>query len=159
MTEDNKYGIEISEEHLRYMFLTSKESEPYETGGVIIGKYSEDKKCAHVSEIIEIKNKSKIFRICRFLLKGKILSSILEEKWQKTKGSEYYLGEWHSHPVNCPKPSSVDIKTMSRISNNVREECNAPLLLILGYDFENIDNDIGIFVFPRNERYIEMILK
>ena len=35
-------------------------------------------------------------------------SAFATQLWKKTNGKAYYLGEWHTHPVNSPTPSGID---------------------------------------------------
>ncbi len=44
----------------------------------------------------------------------------------------FYLGEWHTHPEDCPIPSSSDLETMGRLMFNSTLNTNALLMLIVG---------------------------
>lgn len=35
--------------------------------------------------------------------------------WEKSSGTETYIGEWHTHPEDFPTPSSTDLRTWSEI--------------------------------------------
>ena len=38
--------------------------------------------------------------------------------WNATGGTGYYLGEWHTHPEDVPKPSPVDSGEWQRLSRS-----------------------------------------
>jgi integrative and conjugative element protein (TIGR02256 family) len=41
--------------------------------------------------------------------------------WKESKGTDTYVGEWHTHPVDDPVPSDLDLRSwraiMRRVSN------------------------------------------
>ncbi len=43
--------------------------------------------------------------------------------WQRSGGTDTYVGEWHTHPVDDPTPSALDLRTwravMSRVADPV----------------------------------------
>ena len=40
---------------------------------------------------------------------------IVDKKWHDSNGIENYLGEWHSHPENCPTPSHTDRELIQQV--------------------------------------------
>lgn len=53
---------------------------------------------------------------------------ILNERWEKSGGTENYVGEWHTHPERNPKPSGIDLREWSRTSIRMAE----PMIVIIG---------------------------
>lgn len=41
--------------------------------------------------------------------------------WHASGGLDSYVGEWHTHPVDDPKPSHRDLQTWRRITRRTRE--------------------------------------
>lgn len=60
---------------------------------------------------------------------GQYSQSELDKIFTATQGQEDYVGEWHSHPARC-EASSVDVGSISWISENSRYRCEAPVLII-----------------------------
>lgn len=125
---DTNLQIELSNEKLDFLYKLCDESNPYETGGILIGNYSDDGLTAHILEISNspsdsVKKKS-------FFKRGtKDLQKRLDRLW---KEGYYYLGEWHYHPNSLPNPSSSDIKQMISLSKNKKLNCPEPILVIIG---------------------------
>lgn len=39
---------------------------------------------------------------------------LVDEAWRASGGTVNYLGEWHTHPEPCPRPSDVDLSDWRR---------------------------------------------
>lgn len=104
------------------------ESKPYETGGILIGKYSDDCTTAIINEATSPPNDSK-HRLSTFFRGTKSLMNKLDSAWQN---GYYYLGEWHYHPNSSSEPSLTDRKQMVTLSTNKKLNCPEPILLIIG---------------------------
>ncbi|MBE6847568.1 MAG: hypothetical protein E7503_05505 [Ruminococcus sp.] len=133
INSDANLKIELPIAQLNILHYLCDESNPYETGGIIIGKYSDDGLTAHISEISNspadsVKKKA-------FFKRGiKGLQKRLDTLW---KDNYYYLGEWHYHPNSMPTPSSSDIKQMISLSQNKKLNCPEPILIIIGGNREH----------------------
>lgn len=46
-----------------------------------------------------------------------------DKLWNKSGGVVGYLGEWHTHPEQSPKPSSIDIRDWLRIAKTQGTSC------------------------------------
>lgn len=98
---------------------------PNETGGMLIGRYSPDKKIAYVeatlSPLKTVSERKAYYRD----------PSGLESEWAvlKKRGLQY-IGEWHSHPNGSSNYSSLDYEAMKQISSEI--SVKNPLLLIVG---------------------------
>lgn len=157
LTKCERYGVILTEEQMNTVIKHATASECSEVGGVLVGRYSRDLRLATVSEVLLLNNQKKNDKGHYFVRDGSYLSKLLEKLWGRTNGVEYYLGEWHSHPLSSPMLSSIDNQTMLSIAHDPEEECYAPILLIVGGQC-NTKEGIKIFVFPRNEKYLEMDL-
>lgn len=125
---DTHLKIELPIEQLNIMHNLCDKSNPYETGGILIGSYSDDSLTAHISEVTNSPNDSVKKKV---LFKRGIngLQKKLDTLW---KDSQYYLGEWHYHPNSLPTPSHSDIEQMISLSYNIKLNCPEPILIILG---------------------------
>lgn len=119
----------------------------YETGGILVGHYSQNMKNAIVTHATNPTEDSKHGKSI-FLRGRKGLMSILNSYWIEKK--EYYIGEWHYHPRFSPNPSHTDIKQMKQLSSNLKLKCPEPILLIIGQDNES-DWLINVSVIVENE--------
>ena len=54
------------------------------------------------------------------------------QAWSESAATRVYLGEWHSHPEDCPEPSGQDLKNWRLISERSKYEQNFLLFLIVG---------------------------
>ncbi|MGE5458574.1 MAG: Mov34/MPN/PAD-1 family protein, partial [Methanococcaceae archaeon] len=66
------------------------------------------------------------------------LKKQLRELYKKNP-SQYYIGEWHSHPDNAPVPSCTDLKAFQEIVAHEKVLIENPILLLLGVDKRSCD--------------------
>jgi integrative and conjugative element protein (TIGR02256 family) len=48
-------------------------------------------------------------------------------EWEKSQETMDYLGEWHTHPENNPRPSALDLREWRQISKRRGE----PMMFII----------------------------
>src|SRR4051812_10740880 len=85
---------------------------PNETGGILIGRYSEDLRIATVTRA-ETKTSDSISGRTWFIRGRSGLTKLLGQLWGS---GQYYLGEWHTHPEGPPVPSTTDDAQLQRIA-------------------------------------------
>ncbi|MEK4197970.1 Mov34/MPN/PAD-1 family protein [Cytobacillus sp. FSL K6-0265] len=151
-TESNqRFKISIPNEILIEVQKLCELSFPNETGGILVGSYSEEFKCADVSGIIVAPPDSKSgptwFSRGTNGVKGE-----LDRLWFKKK---FYIGEWHYHPGSSSNLSSQDIKQMINISNNENYKCPEPILLIVGGKSDLWE--YSGYVFPKGKPFVYLI--
>lgn len=129
---DTNLKIELPIEQLELLHSLCDESNPYETGGIIIGKYSDDGSTALISEIINAPDDS--IKKKTYFKRG---INGLQKKLDSIWGKSYYLGEWHYHPNSSPAPSRSDIEQMISLSNNIKLHCPEPILIVIGGNKNN----------------------
>lgn len=150
-SDDNRFQLLIDTNNLSRILEICKKSDKLETGGVLLGYYTENCKQAIITRIIDAPKDS--FRSKYLFVRGiKDLISILDRMWLK---NNYYLGEWHYHPLSASKPSSDDIDQMTGFANTEKLHCPEPILLIIGGNPEKKWN-ASAFVFPRYRKYITL---
>lgn len=62
-----------------------------------------------------------------------IHADIAAEMWEKSHGHISYIGEWHTHPVSDPVPSSLDIHEWGKLTKNLSNQ-NSFVMTIIGID-------------------------
>lgn len=101
---------------------------PKEFGGLLIGRYSDNKKEVSIEETLL----PKLFSSSRYSFERQTadLKQILEEMFQQ-KPSLYYVGEWHTHPDSAAVPSNTDFQAMNAIVRSPDVFIKSPVLLII----------------------------
>lgn len=141
--DENKiYTITISKNVYEEMLCHCDKANPYETGGILIGNYSDDQTTANIIQITSVPKKSKHFKY-NFYRSSKGLKEVLDLLWDK---GQYYLGEWHYHPNSSAEPSNVDKKQMLKLSQDKKLNCPEPILVIIGGNNVGWEKSVRIYV-------------
>lgn len=119
-----------------------------ETGGIIIGYYNVTLTEAIITEVTSQPSDSKA-GFSWFVRGIQGLKDLLISRWKVD--NEYYLGEWHFHPIGSALPSNVDISQIKKISKDKRFNCPEPILLIVSKRI--IDWDITVTIIKSNQVY------
>ena len=151
-SSDRRFGLQISQGEFSKILNDCRASQGHETGGILVGHYTEAHDCARITVVTTAPIDSKKSRMS-FMRGVHGLKNILDDLWHKKK--EYYLGEWHFHPFAAPSPSGTDIAQMNEIARTSSYECPEPVMLLLGGDPVN-DWNVRAFVFPKGKQMIEM---
>ncbi len=129
-------------------FVTN--SDCIETGGVIVGRYSDDRTTALISDFLP-PPKDSVMQRNSFVRGVKGLKKKLRKIWTG-KDRRYYLGEWHYHPSKYLIPSKTDLEQMIAINHEPRFQCKEPIMIIVGKFVE--DNlPIIVMVFKESKTY------
>lgn len=135
-------SVEMGKELIDEIYLSGLAHYPNEFGGVLVGRYSEDKKMVYINDTI---------------LPSTYLSSNisfdrgdegLKEKLSElfiAKPSIIYVGEWHTHPNAAPVPSKTDIRALQQIVNSGSVNINNPVMLIVGLIKNQMQ--LGLYVY------------
>lgn len=118
-----------------------------ETGGILVGKYTEDDSRVLVAIADEPAPDSVqgATTLCRG---SEGVNEWLEEQ-RRLKQVEY-LGEWHYHPSGRPDPSEIDKETSRGIADNDDYACSEPIMIIVGGD-TNSGFSRGVYAFDEKE--------
>ncbi len=102
----------------------------YESGGILLGCI----RGMHL-EIVEATTPSRLDGRSRFLFIRRTAWHrwIAESRWRSSGGTVRYLGEWHTHPEDRPRPSSIDKREWRRLAAT-REDGRPLLAVIVGRD-------------------------
>lgn len=100
-----------------------------EVGGILLGRFV-GKMVYEITEIACINSQynTRIY----FQRDVKKAQSIINKRWDETKGEINYLGEWHTHPNMHASPSTTDMKSLSAIMKQVGQVLPIVMLIILG---------------------------
>lgn len=99
-----------------------------ESGGILLGRL----RGAHL-EIVEATEPSRLDGRFQFLFFRQATwhRRVAESRWRSSGGTVRYLGEWHTHPEDSPRPSSIDQNEWRRLATT-REDGSALLAIIVG---------------------------
>lgn len=148
-TEDGTFAVELRASVLGALNRYCRDAGSLETGGILIGRYSNDLAVAIVREATPPPTDSK--RGCSWFVRGVSgLREMLGNRWQSRERT-FYIGEWHFHPVNYIEPSGDDFAQMLEISKTREYTCKEPLLLILGGSQDEGQRILRVFVCPDAE--------
>lgn len=151
-SEDRQFGLIVTENHLKEIQRLCQRACPHETGGILIGSYTDASDCAVVTEISSAPSDSRSGK--HWFLRGiRGLQARLDRLWRRN--GKFYLGEWHFHPFGTPNPSPTDIEQMREISESEQYHCPEPVLLILGGDPHTHWRTCA-YVLPLGRKLIEM---
>jgi len=153
---DGRFRAVLGHSAMTRMERLSAAARNKETGGILIGAYSDDLSTALVREATPPSPDSRSGR--DWLERGKIgLQELLLARWDDTPRS-HYLGEWHFHTAAVPCPSGQDCQQMRTVAADPAYHCNNPLLVIVtptspkGFSF-------NVFVFPKGSPRVELAIE
>jgi integrative and conjugative element protein (TIGR02256 family) len=152
---DRKFGLKLPEEKMSLLLEMCAQSAPHETGGVLIGFYTNAHDCAVVTAVSRAPSDSQSGRA--YFFRGiRDLQRWIDYVWRRK--SQYYLGEWHFHPHGAPLPSSTDTRQMREIAETTHYQCPEPILLIVGGNPPE-KWAVRAYVSPRGKDIVELIEK
>jgi integrative and conjugative element protein (TIGR02256 family) len=125
---DGRFNLELPGQIIDEMLELCGRSYPLETGGILVGYYSDDSRFAHVTNLISAPGDSESSRFS-FQRGVRGIQQFLNQMWLRKR---YYLGEWHFHPGGSASPSGTDSDQMKSIAYAGSYHCPEPVLLILG---------------------------
>jgi hypothetical protein len=153
ITTCRKYSLQVTASSWQQIDHESFRSGAIETGGILVGHYTNDKSTAVVTEALPPPKDSMSGR--SWFHRGiSGLRGLLVKRW-KQQVRTYYIGEWHYHPVSILEPSGDDLAQMYGISADSRYQCRQPVMIIVGQARRVDKRPIRAFVFPQGEQYIE----
>lgn len=129
-SDDRRFGMKLSRAIIKRLLSHCAAAGALETGGILLGHYSEVRDLAVVKRVCGPPPDSVSGRT--YFHRGiKGLQRLLDRLWLQ---KEYYLGEWHFHPHASPTPSGTDAAQLEAFSKDVTLKCPEPILLIIGGD-------------------------
>lgn len=101
-----------------------------EAGGILIGRVLIEND-NYIIDDVTTPMQQDIRTRHRFLRKSKGHQEYYNDLFYKNDGRCFYLGEWHTHPENTPRPSFVDKRNWKRL-NGLGFENGHLFFIILG---------------------------
>jgi len=118
-----------------------------EKGGVLMGKlYPSSNKIIITHALICKNQKSSRYGIT---LNTKYLQKKILKIWEESEGTITYLGDWHTHPENNPKPSILDFKTFVLNYFTSKFDQNLLLYIIVGNNKKNWCKSFNGLIFSK----------
>ena len=148
--QSGRYTVRVSHEAVREMRAWARRSArtagPFvETGGLIFGEMNEAASIIWITDVDgppPDSDASESHFTCGIL--GTRESA--ELKHRRFRGSAECLGSWHTHPRSGPKPSPIDLSTVTRLLDGTESSRRTLVLLILSGDLGGIPL-LGAHVF------------
>lgn len=123
-----KLHLKIEQALLDELYQRGLAHYPKEYGGLLIGRYTEDRSTAIIEKTILPKH----YKASRYFFERG--SEGLKEELAALYRQEpklFYIGEWHTHPDGPAEPSGRDKATMAQLVKNEKVFINNPILLIV----------------------------
>ena len=127
LSECDSLQLVVHENAVSSMLTLCRNAGDIETGGIITGTYSDDGRIANVQDALG-PSEGSVSTQNSFMRSATGLAAELERRWAQR---QYYLGEWHSHPLPAGTPSHQDRFQMDKISKDPAYYCPKPILLVL----------------------------
>lgn len=150
---DRNVELVICNDLLHSVYNRCMANYPRETGGMLAGRYSQDKRTAFIERIVIPSRESSSATEYERSTEG------MEAEWKELASQEiFYLGEWHSHPNGNSSFSFKDLTAMRRIAEEDGVMIENPILLIVGLNKWDIKSHTA-YIYSDNElfKYKEMI--
>jgi hypothetical protein len=134
----NGYQIRVSQAALSGVFAwvrssTRTRGRRVETGGLLFGHVDEFLKIIWVDEISGPPPDS-VHSASAFVCGTAGVAELNEEKEKRTRKSVSFVGMWHTHPLDLPRPSSTDYSAMAKLLTGNAFEAKRFLMMIIGED-------------------------
>ncbi|CAM3893675.1 MULTISPECIES: Mov34/MPN/PAD-1 family protein [Paenibacillus] len=102
-----------------------------ESGGILVGRILKCDSNIVVDNASE-PMKSDFQARCRFIRGSVGHQDFFNQHWEKSEGRCFYLGEWHTHPEESPKPSNTDISGWRKLLNESVQGQKQLIFIIVG---------------------------
>lgn len=145
-SSDRRFSLYLPARGVVALLAHVRQAGRLETGGILIGKYTEDLAEATVAEVLGPPPDSRAWGTS-FLRGVHGLVRELRTLWGSAVRT-YYLGEWHFHPYASSEPSPEDQRQMFSIAQDSKFRCPEAILLIIGGD-PATDWEVTAHVFIR----------
>jgi hypothetical protein len=153
ITPCQRYALRLTAESWRQIDRECSRSGAAETGGILVGHYTNDQSTAFVTEALPPPKDSA--RGASWFHRGMAgLRGLLATRWA-CELRTYYIGEWHYHPACIVEPSGDDLAQMCAINADPRYRCREPVMIIAGKGVEGGTRPVRAFVFPHGAPFME----
>ena len=148
---DRKFGLRIRDTEVQKFMGHCKQAGDRETGGILVGFYTETHDCAIVTDLCGPPSDSRSGKTWfRRGVHG--LQGWLQQLWTDKR---FYLGEWHFHPHSRAVPSKVDCDQLEEIARSGQYNCPEPVLLLIGGGPPQ-RWEMAAYVFPKMQPWVPL---
>lgn len=112
------------------MARDAQEASPLESGGVLIGYWSQSREDAVITDIVGGGPRALRTKYS-FLPDQAFQESEIARKYVASGRVATYLGDWHSHPMGLTEPSRLDRRTLKRIVRGHEARLSCALMVIV----------------------------
>lgn len=128
VSKDHRVAVAIPRKIRRGLLHHCRRAGVKETGGILIGHYTDLRDRAVVTEATgpPLDSIARRFSFVRGLVG---LQARVNRAWRR---NDYYLGEWHFHPFASPKPSGLDLAQTITFAKDPQYRCPEPILVVVG---------------------------
>jgi integrative and conjugative element protein (TIGR02256 family) len=128
-SSDGRFQVELPQDLLESMLGYCENANGVETGGLLVGFYTDRLERAVIVDISapprdSVASRGTFYRGTRGLARW------LSELWNRRR--HYYLGEWHYHPGGKAAPSDRDRSQMLEIAMSPTYRCPEAVLVVIG---------------------------
>jgi len=149
-TEDDQFIIHIPPRIVNRIIESAVLARPNEFAGVLVGFFTQDLDAAIITEVL---NHCAWTARTRANIDVDIINDKLAEIWEQSKGREFFLGYWHSHPDNEATPTDIDDDNF-RFDNIEEPEVFS---LIIGRAFSPEDLKVYLYVKDAENKKVDRL--
>lgn len=118
------------------------EKYPLETGGFLVGYYSNDSMTLHIKDLLLPSKQKGMAYLFERSIDG--MKQVFKKLFEDQK--YFYIGEWHTHTNGSSMYSSTDLNAMIEIANCETVSITNPILLILSIRDKQV-NDFSFYIY------------
>jgi integrative and conjugative element protein (TIGR02256 family) len=130
--EGHGLRVIISAEACKAMMNAAQDATPFETAGPLFGRYAKPTgdSSAPITTALAIEALVSVRSSGSWSCEtdADAEQMMVEERWP----ASYFLGSWHTHPMESPEPSVEDARTLRATAESKEWNCPEPLMLIMG---------------------------
>lgn len=123
--------VEIEPEVIETLRKHEQTGHKSESGGILLGKYCPKGERYVITTVTEPSERDTCGRLW-FVRNRDSAQKIINECWTETGGLVNYLGEWHTHPWESPRPSYTDKRLMRTIIKDGSNVWRYLFMIIVG---------------------------
>jgi proteasome lid subunit RPN8/RPN11 len=145
---DATISVEVNKGIFDSMVAACRKSPNKETGGILVGRYSNGGTIAQILEALPPSIDS-VGTSSTFSRGTHRLSNELTSRWAKT--GSHYVGEWHYHPLGNGQPSDRDISQMVDFAREESMQSPVPIMVIV-FRSGSDQYELRAFLFTQDGR-------
>ena len=103
---------------------------PYETGGVLLGYWSEEEDEPVVTSLIG-PGANAVHERYSFVPDHDYHVREIARQYKSSQRRITYLGDWHTHPGGSGNLSELDLRTLRRVAKEPKARASRPIMIVL----------------------------